>query len=233
MPNPFRRSVSLEVGSLIPAILLYLLSFTASRAMAQSATPPKGLDKQLSRIDLAVNIAGSFTSSVSGNEQRDRTPLNISGSSTVGEVFTLRYIAKPFVGFELNLGNARYTQNFIFGLPTQNYLPGGAQADVREETLGYVAHTRPIFGLQPYLGAGGGTIRFKPTRFGGQGLPQQYRAAYYYNGGVEDYFPTTHLGVRVGFRQLIYLAPDFGQNYLTITRRARTSEPTFGFFLRF
>jgi hypothetical protein len=39
--------------------------------------------------------------------------------------------------------------------------------------------------------------------------------------------------VRVGFRQLIYLAPDFQQNYLTITRRVRTSEPTFGFFLRF
>jgi hypothetical protein len=39
--------------------------------------------------------------------------------------------------------------------------------------------------------------------------------------------------VRVAFRQLIYLAPDFGQNYLTIGRRAVTTEPTFGFFLRF
>jgi hypothetical protein len=37
----------------------------------------------------------------------------------------------------------------------------------------------------------------------------------------------------VGFRQLIYLAPDFQQNYLTITRRTVTSEPTIGFFLRF
>jgi hypothetical protein len=39
--------------------------------------------------------------------------------------------------------------------------------------------------------------------------------------------------MRVGFRQLIYLAPDFLQNYLTITRRTRTSEPTIGFFVRF
>ena len=101
-------------------------------------------------------------------------------------------------------------------------------------TFGYIAHPRSRpFGIQPYLGAGGGTIRFKPTTYGGQGLPQQYRAAYYYTLGVEDNFPGSHFGVRVGFRQLIYLAPDFLQNYLTITRRVRTSEPNFGFFVRF
>ncbi len=76
-------------------------------------------------------------------------------------------------------------------------------------------------------------MAFRPTPGGGQGLPRQYRAVYYYDAGVDEYFPTTHLGFRAGFRQLIYLAPDFGQNYLTITRRTRTSEPNFGFFLRF
>ena len=40
---------------------------------------------------------------------------------------------------------------------------------------------------------------------GGQGLPQQYRAAYYYTAGLEDNFPDSHFGMRVGFRQLIYL----------------------------
>jgi len=39
--------------------------------------------------------------------------------------------------------------------------------------------------------------------------------------------------MRLGFRQLIYLAPDFQQNYLTITRRTTTSEPIIGFYLRF
>jgi hypothetical protein len=64
--------------------------------------------------------------------------------------------------------------------------------------------------------------------------PFQYSAAYYYyHGGLDYTFPDSHFGVRLGFRQLIYLAPDFQQNYLTITRRVRTSEPTFGFFARF
>ena len=92
-------------------------------------------------------------------------------------------------------------------------------------TIRYTAH--------PYLGVGGGTIRFKPTPYGGQGLPFQYRAAYYYQLGIEDTLPGSNFGMRLGFRQLIYLAPDFLQNYLTITRRTRTSEPTIGFFVRF
>jgi hypothetical protein len=97
-----------------------------------------------------------------------------------------------------------------------------------------VAHPpHTIFGIQPFFGAGGGTMAFHPTQAGGEGLPFQYRAVYYYNGGLDYTVPGSHFGVRVGFRQLIYLAPDFQQNYLTITRRVRTSEPTFGFFLRF
>ena len=77
-------------------------------------------------------------------------------------------------------------------------------------------------------------MQFRPTPGGGQGLPRQFRAVYYYNVGLEDYFPgSDHFGVRLGFRQDIYLAPDFGQNYLTITRRERTSEPYFGFYARF
>jgi hypothetical protein len=196
----------------------------------------------MNRIDLAVSAAGMFSTNVSGTNY---VGVNFTQdpSTTVGELATLRYVAKPYVGFEFNFSNSRYTQNFITNShtnsavcpnPTCTYAPGGSQNVVREMTLGYVAHPRrTIFGLQPFLGAGGGTMRFRPTPFGGQGLPEQYRAVYYYDLGVDAYFPTTHLGVRAGFRQLIYLAPDFGQNYLTITRRAITSEPTVGFFLRF
>jgi hypothetical protein len=251
MPNPFRRSVSfpplrLQVGfqhgTLVPALLLCLLSLTAGRAIAQtSTTPPTGLEKQLNRVDLAVSVTGIFSNNVTGTNYVGVT-LTQTQSNTVGELATLRYVAKPLVGFEFNFGNVRRTQNYntdkyltssVCPNSTCTYLVGGAQTGVHEETLGYVAHLHPLFGIVPYVGAGGGTIRFKPTVFGGQGLTEQYRAVYYYNGGLEDTFPNSHLGVRLGFRQLIYLDPDFGQNYLTITRRSRTSEPTFGFFLRF
>ena len=240
MPISFRRPVFAGYGLLVPALLLCLLSLPASQAIGQDpAAPVTPLQKQLDRIDFAISAAGILNTSVSGTEQRDATTthsvLTIKPSNTLGELVTLRYTAKPYVGFEFNFGNARYTQDYKFVPPPgQNLLVGGAQAGVRELTLGYVAHLpfRPL-GLTPYVGLGGGTIRFKPTTSGGQGLPQQYRAVYYYGGGVEDNFPNSHFGFRAGFRQLVYLAPDFLQNYLTITRRVRTSEPTVGFFVRF
>jgi hypothetical protein len=279
MPNPFRRSVSLEAGPLVSALLLLcVLSPTARQAIAQDTPAPRNaLERQLDRIDFGISGAGIITSSVSGIEKRDAdvtatsttvaggvttttnsvssTLLKISPSGTAGELFTLRYIAKPFVGFEFNIGNARYTQNYAFTTTTTavstysnsappttaitttypSLLVGGAQNTARELSLGYVAHLHKFYGVTPYAGAGFGTLHFTPTPGGGQGLPFQYRAVYYYNVGLETMFTGSadHIGVRLGFRQLIYLAPDFGQNYLTITRRAVTSEPTFGFFLRF
>jgi hypothetical protein len=187
-------------------------------------------------MDFAVSAAGVLTSKVTGKNYQG-IGFTEKGSSTVGTLVTLRYVAKPYVGFEFNYDHSRFTEDTTAysACPNTacNYIPGGAQVGVNELSLGYVAHPRRIFGVQTYLGAGGGTMRFKPTPYGGQGLPEQYRAAYYYDGGVEQTFPSSHFGVRLGFRQLIYLAPDFGQNYLTITRRARTSEPTFGFFVHF
>jgi len=224
---------------LLPAFLLCLLTLPASPAIAQETTPPTALQKQLNRIDLAVVADGEISTPVSGIEQRDASTthslLTIKPSSTVGELATLRYTIKPYLGFEFNFGNLRYTQDYTFvPPPSQTILVGGVQSGVRELTLGYVAHLpyHP-FGITPYLGAGGGTIRFKPTPGGGQGLPFQYRAGYYYQAGLEDNFPNSPFGMRVGFRQITYLAPDFLQNYLTITRRTRTSEPTIGFFVRF
>ena len=224
--------------TLLPVLLFAMALFVTHNVGAQ-AIPQTAGHKQLDRIDFAISAAGEITNTASGTELRDinttHSTLTIKPSSTVGELVTLRYTAKPFLGFEFNFGNARFTQNYTFSpKPSPNILTGGAQAGAREMTFGYIAHPRSRpFGIQPYLGAGGGTIRFKPTTYGGQGLPQQYRAAYYYTLGVEDNFPGSHFGVRVGFRQLIYLAPDFLQNYLTITRRVRTSEPNFGFFVRF
>ncbi|MGP8259969.1 MAG: hypothetical protein ACLQM6_08465 [Acidobacteriaceae bacterium] len=237
MPISYRRSVFAGTSLFVPVFLLCLLSLTPSMAAAQEAVPPTPFQKQMDRIDLAFGATGIISSDVSGIEQRDASrthnELAISPSKTVGELLTIRYVAKPMLGFEFNFGSYRNTQDYLFTPPLVPSLLRSAQASVHEITLGYVAHTRKIYGVQPYLGAGGGTVRFGPTRNGGEGLPFQYRAAYYYNFGVEDNFTASHFGVRLGFRQLIYLAPDFQTNYLTITRRSRTSEPTLGFFLRF
>ena len=214
-----------------PLVSLVLLATLTAAASAQSSTPPTALSRQLDRIDFAISGAGFISNTVSGTQKRDNTPLTLHPSTTVGELATLRYTAKPYFGLEFNFSNARLSQNFT---SKPSLLPGAAQTNVREMSFGYIAHFpyRP-YGIQPFAGAGAGTMRFTPTTYGGQGLPQQYRAVYYYTAGLEDNFPGSHFGMRVGFRELYYLGPDFGQNYLTILKRVHTAQPTIGFFVRF
>ena len=214
-----------------PLVSLVLLTSLTVAASAQSSAPPTSLQRQLDRIDFAISAGGLFSNTVSGTQKRDNTPLTLHPSSTVGELATLRYTAKPYFGLEFNFSNARLSQNFT---SNPSLLTGAAQTAMREMSLGYIAHFpyKPA-GIQPFAGAGAGTIRFTPTTYGGQGLPQQYRAVYYYTAGLEDNFPGSHFGVRLGFRQLYYLGPDFGQNYLTILKHVRTTDPTIGFFVRF
>jgi hypothetical protein len=223
MQNVLRRAVRLAAA---PLVALGLLASVSTVARAQSAIPKTPFEKQLDRFDFGVSAAGMLSDTVSGTQQRDHTPMSLRPSSTVGEIATLRYF-----GLEYNFSNVRLTENYT---SAQNILPGGAQTGLHENTFGYVAHPRwKPFGIQPFFGVGAGFIKFHPTPYGGQGLPQQYRMAYYYHAGAEANFPDSHFGVRVAFRQLIYLGPDFGQNYLTITRRIRTTDPTVGFFVRF
>lgn len=210
-----------------------VLACTAGIALAQDAQTTTPMQRQLSRIDFAISGAGEFTPTVSGkvlpaNAPNTGTNVGVNASNTLGAVATLRYVARPFVGFEFNYGYARYTEDFTY--PGPNF---GVQTNAQEFTLGYVATPqRPIFGLQPFVSAGLGSTEFKPTRGGGQNLPVQARATYYYSVGLQQEV-LDHFGVRASFRQLFFLAPDFGQNYLTIKQRSITSEPTVGFYLRF
>ncbi len=199
---------------------------------AQTATPETPFIRQVHKFDLAVSGVGIYNTTVMGPIIPQQAPdygttVTQYGSNTAGAIVTLRYVAKPYFGLEYNYGYARYTENF-------NVAPLQIQTRATEYTLGYIA-TPPhqFFGLQPYLGAGAGTTAFKPTPHGGQGAPEQARATYYYTLGVQKALGEGHFGIRAGFRELFFLAPDFGQNYLTILKHANTYEPQVGFFLRY
>ena len=210
----------------------FLLAGAFLVASAAAGAQVTALEKQLSRIDLGISGVGSFTRDVSGPLVRPVSPsdpavVSESASNTVGAMVNLRYVAKPFVGFEFNYVYARYKETF-------NTSPFGIQTTANEYTLGYIATpNHPIFGFEPFASAGLGSIQFKPTRGGGQGAPVQARAAYYYSAGLQHEYFSSHLGLRAGFRQVFFLAPDFLQNYLTIKKHTITSEPTIGFYLRF
>jgi hypothetical protein len=215
--------------SCVWTVLLCLLGALAG-STAQGQTQSTR-DRQLSRLDLGVSAVGVITGNASGTNYLG-VPLTQTSGSTVGPLVTIRYTKSPWIGAEFNYSYARYTQHYTSN-GTDAYLLGGVQANASEYTLGYIAHPRrQFFGVQPFLGGGLGLLHFKPTSSGGQSLPTQGAAAYYYTVGVEKPI-SQHFGVRANFRQLFYLAPDFYQNYLTIEKHTSTIQPGAGFYLRF
>ncbi len=224
-----RLAFAVSLASLAAAIV------PAARAQ-DTPNPHPELDRILGRLDFGVSGAGQFTTNTSGVGENGQ-PVALEPSNTLGVLLQIRYIQSPFVGAEFNVAYARYTQNFTFtavvpGTTAQEIL--AVQNNALEATFGYVVHTpRMYYGVQPFASAGFGTIDFRPTKGGGEGTTSQARAAYYYNVGAESTFFGPHYGLRASFRQLFANAPDFQETYLRDHKHAVTSEPTFGFFVRF
>lgn len=230
--------LNLSRSSCVRSVLFGLLLSTAAPAVFAQAAPSQhpGLDSQLQRFDLGVVASAIINKDSSGTAIVDGAPATVTlhPGTTVGPVVTLRYTAKPWVGFELNYGYARYTNTFNpFGDPTLG--PVGVQQNATEYTAGYVVHlvNHPLFGTTPFISGGLGTTAFRPTPGGGQGLINQARMTYYYTAGVEKSVWSPHFGLRAMFRESFFKAPDFGTNYLTINQHTTTFEPSFGFFLKY
>lgn len=222
MMNVSRRSSACSV-----AILALALLTAAPAASAQDTTAQTPFDRFMSRVDLGVSGAGVFSTNTTAPNYLGQ-PVNLVPSNTFGPLIQINYTKSPLVGGQLNYGFPRYTDNF-----TYPNVVLGVQSQHAEVTLGYVAHIGNFYGLTPFVAAGGGAIDFRPTKGGGQGLGSQLRGAYYYAVGAETLVYGNHFGLRAQFRQVFYAAPDYEQNYLASGTRQSTSEPTFGFFLRF
>ena len=221
--------------SLSRALLATATLFLSVTGIAAAQTT--AVSRQFARIDFGISAVGQLTGTVSGPIVPSGAPnagvvTSQFASNTVGAMGNIRYVAKPYIGVEFNYVWGRYTENY-------SPAPNGAslfqvQTTSNETSFGWVV-TPPhlIFGMQPFASAGAGTNNFKPTAGGGNGAPHQYRATYYYNVGVQKQLFDSNFGIRASFRETFYLAPDFGQNYLTILKHTTTLQPTVGFYLRF
>jgi hypothetical protein len=223
----------------LPLLAAALLVSSFGSAFSQSPTdvPQTTFQKNIDRLDLGISGVGIFNNTVSGSvipsaASNYNTPATQYGSNTFGALVTLRYIAKPYFGLEGNYGYARYTENF--DNPSSALGLFQIQSKVTEYTLGYVVTPpHPIFGFQPFASVGAGSQAFRPTARGGEEEPEQARATYYYSLGLQQSYSNGHFGLRAGFRELFFLDPDFGQNYLTILKHATTYEPMIGIYFRY
>jgi len=220
---------------------LLLLSVPAL-GRAQDAEPTVSrASRFFSHFDAGISGTAFFTKDVSGTVNNrslgNPYPMTQSASAAAGFLGIIRAQKSPYKGLEFTYGYGRLTESF--SCCNQDSTTGAyngpftSQNTASEYSLGYLARPdHEILGFKPFISGGVGILAFTPTKYGGHSLPQQARMTYYYHVGGER-MVTESFGVRVGFRQLFYKAPDFGQNYLTILKTTFTSEPEAGVFVHF
>ncbi len=231
MSNVFARAFK----SGLPLLPLAFVPAARLHAQAEVDTP---LRRQLHRLDLSLSVLDNITGKTSGVSYANDNPrpaeaqaLQATPNDGVGGLFTLRYTKSPLIGAEFNYSYIKYTFNY-----SPPIVQNGVQNTVNEYSAGYVAHGPRLtgFGIQPFGAVGVGTTAFTPTTFGGQGLREQARMTYYYAVGVDaPVLLEGHVGLRAQLRQTFFLAPDWGQNYLTIKQRTNSLEPAIGIYLHF
>jgi opacity protein-like surface antigen len=213
-----RRSVGklmfIRSRSLSFFLLLFLTSspWLGHRASAQT----------LKNLEGGINFFGQFSQSSNGNGVQD------SPTDSLGVVASVRQSLHPWLGYEINYGYTRFSEHY-------STTPFGVQNNVHEATAAYLlqAPTIPILGLQPFGAVGVGGLLFLPTTVGGQKNNQQWRVPLLYEVGVNYPLFTSHLGLRLQYRGLVYKTPDFNSAQLTTNTRRQTSEPSVGAYFRF
>jgi hypothetical protein len=217
-----------------------LLSLAALAGVSAAAQTQTALDKQLSRLDLALLGIGQFSNTNHGtnNQKSSLTgePLTTRPTRDFNGAGQISYTKSTWVGVQFNYIHGRNAYNFS----TLALVPSGGatpllvdiQTNADEYSFGYLAHPHPFRLVKPFVSAGAGVISFAPTAGGGEGYKQQARFTEFYSVGA-DVPITEHLGLRGEIRQKFYLHPDYETNYLRDLTRSETIEPAVGFYLRF
>jgi opacity protein-like surface antigen len=126
--------------------------------------------------------------------------------------------------------------NYAYTKFSQYYTPGfTAQAQANEFTVAYVNNLgRPAKAkIRPFVEAGTGLLIFSPVPAGSTtNGTRQDRAVFLFGGGV-DWHIKRNISVRLGFRDLIYTAPDFAVGVQVTKAATQMPEPYAGIAFRF
>jgi outer membrane immunogenic protein len=173
--------------------------------------------------EIAVNFSGNFQAQEKGFGVTD------TASDAGGALAVYRYHFNQWSAIEVNYSYTRFSQT---------YSPSGGsitQANAQEFTLAYVNSlgTRPSRRIRPFVEAGTGGVIFSPVAAGSTvgGLTQD-RAVLLVGAGV-DWRAIRRVSLRLGYRGLVYKAPDFSVPAQVTNATTIMSEPYLGVVVRF
>lgn len=168
------------------------------------------------------------------NDQTTVAGQNITDSPThsAGYLLNYRFHFNSWGAVEVNYDHTRYTQYYSNGV---GQITSFTQANAKELTMAFVFQFWSRFNgrLQPFAEAGTGGLFWSPVAAGSVGGPfNQNRAAILFGAGV-DWKAFGHFGLRLGYRDLFFTAPDFNVNGQFTNSRTQMREPYVGITYRF
>lgn len=192
----------------------------AAIVAASFFAPMAGAQKILSNSDVAVSAFAQFTGDSTGDG------ITVHPLKSGGGQAAFRHVYHPWLGYEASYGYTRYTDRYTSS-------PFDVQHNVHEFSGSYLITTPRVLGIQPFGLAGVSALLFSPSLNGGQRTSAQARPGVNFGVGVNLPVLTSHLGVRIQYRGVMYKTPDYDDPlYKTGTWRL-TNEPAVGAYLRF
>ena len=173
------------------------------------------------RSEISANFTGNFQDKTTGLGRTD------TASYSGGLLTNYRYHFNDWSAIEVNYAYTNFSQYYSPSYTTRARANEWSLAYVN--TFGMSANVR----IRPFVQAGTGGLFFSPIATGSlaTGLTQS-RAVFLYGGGA-DWRLSSNISVRLGYRALIYTAPDFVVGVLITNARTQMAEPYAGIVLRF
>ncbi|MHB8301680.1 MAG: hypothetical protein ACYDC6_02405 [Acidobacteriaceae bacterium] len=249
----------LRSQAILQRLLVALLFWASMSAFAQQKKNSGPLSV-LKNADVSAGIFGQFTSRVPGNTQPVAQSTNASAGALFSFHKSYHWwlgydVNYGHTGFSENyvvtLGAECLTYPGTSKPPTCiPATPANATVptSMQEFTGAYLVKSpTSLLGLRPYGEAGLGDLLFAPSvnktevTFPNSSIYQNYsesistqnRLAGLYAIGVDAPLLTSHLGVRLEYRGLLYIAPRFGNSFLNSNRPMLTQEPVASLYFKF
>lgn len=200
------------------------------------------VDSQIARetfvpsTDISLGIFGQLTPSrspVSTNTQAVGTAITQTTQGTspsAGALGTFHQSLKPWLGFNVNFGYSRFSENYSLGsaflpagnkgglvpppppqyYPSYNFAQGSIGTNMYELTAAYVVQGPKTKRFSTFAQLGGGSLIFLPTQDPAP-YAVQMRATMVFGVGM-NYRLSEHFALRAEYRGLFYKNPDYLNN---------------------
>jgi opacity protein-like surface antigen len=216
-------------------VLVVSALLVSSVAQAQESFLGLGLHMPegglLNRTDFSLVLNGDITKQVSGIGESQGQVVSQSATDSGGALLGLRYHVNSLIAIDANYG---YTRNF------QDYVTGTTTASIQSSVhifTGAAVVTAPfhLFGIRPYVLAGGGGIFFRPSgdinaSVGGEVTDAKPAVVY---GVGADFALIPHISIRGEYRGYFVQAPDFGFDGLNTGKYTHIASPGIGVVFHF